>query len=132
MSSQVLLLRTQQPTFQLSAYKAVSIASTLSTRKGIESTFDTYLKSFTQIRFQIWNPILLFFCLGTIANFLCYLIHSLLAPFSTSRSKVAFTNPVLGGFNPRRNKSMCLVSYVYFSTKYKAVLQGRGFKPRSF
>ncbi len=53
-----------------SAYKGVPIPSTLSTPKGIEPTFDTYPKSFTQNRFQLWNLILLFFCLGTMSSFL--------------------------------------------------------------
>ncbi len=54
----------------LSAYKAVSIASTFSAVAGIEATFDIYLKSFTQNRLKFWNPILLFHCLGTMSSLL--------------------------------------------------------------
>lgn len=101
----------------LVSIKGVSIPSTLSAITSIEftCTFTRHLNSFTQPRFRDWNRILLRF-LGAVANFMCYLIHSLLAPFSTSRSKANFTNPVLGGFNPRRIRSTCLVSHVYYKT----------------
>jgi hypothetical protein len=82
----IFLSRTQQPTLQFSAYKAVSIAPRLSTIAGIELTFDTYPKSFTANRIKLTNPLLLFFCLGT-SNVLYFLIHSLSSLSSTSRSK---------------------------------------------
>ncbi len=63
-------LNTAVSYFGFSACKAVPIAPTLSTPKGIEHTFDAYLKSFTQSRFQDWNPILLFLCPGTVSSFL--------------------------------------------------------------
>jgi hypothetical protein len=100
----------------LSAIKVASITSILSAITGIECTSDSHPKSFTVNRIKLTNPLLLFLCLGTVANFVCYLIHSPFAPFSTSRSRTNLTNPVLGGFNPRRIGSTCLVSCNYFNT----------------
>lgn len=101
---------------RLPAYKAVSIAARLSTQKGIEFTFDFHSFCFTQNRIQFWNPLLLFFCLGTVAKFWYFLIRSLTALSSTSRSRNSSTNPVLGSFNPRQLRSKRLIHQVYFIT----------------
>jgi hypothetical protein len=52
-----------------SAYKAMPIAAILSTIASIECTLDSHLHSFTQIRIQIWNP-LLCYCLGAASSFI--------------------------------------------------------------
>ncbi|HEY9780318.1 MAG TPA: hypothetical protein V6D09_09305 [Leptolyngbyaceae cyanobacterium] len=60
------------------------------------------------------------------------MIHSLPAPFSTSAFLLKQEKTVLGGFNPRRDRSMCLSQQVYFSTldsRSKAVQKKRGFHP---
>lgn len=94
--------------------------SSVITNIGVTCKLTRHLNTFKQSRFQDCNLIVLRF-LGTVANFLCFLIHSLLAPFSTSRSKNFLTSPVLGGFNPRRNRSACLASLVYYITSISVI-----------
>jgi hypothetical protein len=48
-----------------------------SLRNLLELTYiHTHLRSFTQSRFHLWNPLLLCCCLGSVANFFSSLIRS--------------------------------------------------------
>lgn len=67
-STDITIPNTAGTYFGISAYKVVSMTATSSVIADIGATFDSHPRSFTQIRFQIWNPILLFCCLGTVSS----------------------------------------------------------------